>query len=56
MSRIHPPRSLRGRLLAATLVLVAVGLTGASIATYAFLNSFLVSRVDDQLRASPAKS
>ncbi|MEO8291742.1 MAG: HAMP domain-containing sensor histidine kinase [Actinomycetota bacterium] len=45
------PRSLRGRLLAATLVLVAVGLTGASIATYAFLNSFLVSRVDDQLRA-----
>jgi len=52
MSRIHPPRSLRGRLLAATLVLVAVGLVGASVATYAFLNSFLVSRVDDQLRAS----
>jgi two-component system OmpR family sensor kinase len=52
MSRIRPPRSLRGRLLAATLVLVAVGLAGASVATYAFLNSFLVSRLDDQLRAS----
>jgi two-component system OmpR family sensor kinase len=52
MNRPHPPRSLRGRLLAATLVLVAVGLTGAGVATYAFLNSFLVSRVDDQLRAS----
>ncbi len=52
MSGLHPPRSLRGRLLAATLVLVAVGLAGAGVATYAFLNSFLVSRVDDQLRAS----
>ncbi len=52
MIGFHPPRSLRGRLLAATLVLVAVGLAGAGLATYAFLNSFLVSRVDDQLRAS----
>jgi two-component system OmpR family sensor kinase len=52
MSGLRPPRSLRGRLLAATLALVAVGLAGASVATYAFLNSFLVSRVDDQLRAS----
>jgi two-component system OmpR family sensor kinase len=52
MNRLHPPRSLRGRLLAATLLLVAVGLAGAGVATYAFLNSFLVSRVDDQLRAS----
>jgi two-component system OmpR family sensor kinase len=52
MSRIYPPRSLRGRLLASTLMLVAVGLAVAGVATYAFLNSFLVSRVDDQLRAS----
>jgi two-component system, OmpR family, sensor kinase len=52
MNGLHPPRSLRGRLLAATLLLIAVGLAGASVATYAFLNSFLVSRVDDQLRAS----
>jgi two-component system, OmpR family, sensor kinase len=52
MSGLHPPRSLRGRLLTTTLVLVAVGLTGAGIATYAFLHSFLVSRVDDELRTS----
>ena len=52
MSRIGAPRSLRGRLLAATLLLLAAGLAVAGVATYAFLNSFLVSRVDDQLRAS----
>jgi two-component system OmpR family sensor kinase len=52
MRRIRPPRSLRGRLLTSTLMLVAVGLAVAGVATYAFLNSFLVSRVDDQLRAS----
>ncbi|MBA3691068.1 MAG: HAMP domain-containing histidine kinase, partial [Actinobacteria bacterium] len=52
MSGLRPLRSLRGRLLTATLALVAVGLAGAGVVTYAFLNSFLVSRVDDQLRAS----
>jgi two-component system OmpR family sensor kinase len=52
MSAIHAPRSLRGRLLATTLVLVVLGLAVAGTATYAFLNSFLVGRVDDQLRAA----
>jgi two-component system OmpR family sensor kinase len=52
MTSLRPPRSLRGRLTAATLVLVAAGLAVAGAATYVFLQSFLVSRVDDQLRAS----
>ena len=51
MKGVPAPRSLRGRLLAATLVLVTLGLAVASVATYAFLHSFLVSRVDEQLRA-----
>src|SRR5438874_1677525 len=41
--------SLRVRLLAASLVLVAVGLAVADIATYSSLHSFLYSRVDAQL-------
>ena len=52
MSAFAAPRSVRGRVLVATLALVAVGLAVASIATYAFLNSFLLHRVDDQLRGS----
>src|SRR5207244_9226109 len=45
------PRSLRGRLLIATVALVAVGLVVIDGATYAFSRSFLVNRVDQQLRA-----
>ena len=52
MSAARRPRSVRGRVVVATLALVALGLAVASVATYAFLNSFLVHRVDDQLRAS----
>jgi two-component system OmpR family sensor kinase len=52
MRAIRAPRSLRGRLLATTLVLVVLGLAVAGAATYTFLNSFLVGRVDDQLRAA----
>jgi two-component system OmpR family sensor kinase len=44
--------SLRGRLLLATGVLVILGLFVADGATYALLRTSLVSRVDDQLRAS----
>ena len=43
--------SLRARLLAATLVLVAFGLVVANIATYSALRSFLYDRVDSQLEA-----
>ncbi|MBW3668246.1 MAG: HAMP domain-containing protein [Actinobacteria bacterium] len=43
--------SLRARLLAATLVLVALGLVVANIATYSALRSFLYDRVDSQLEA-----
>ena len=43
--------SLRGRLLVATLVLVAVGLVTADFATFAALRSFLTDRVDQQLDA-----
>jgi two-component system OmpR family sensor kinase len=46
------PRSLRGRLLSASLILVAVGLIAAGVTTFGALNSFLVSRVDDQLHSS----
>ena len=41
--------SLRSRVLAATLALVVAGLAGAGVATYAFLRSFLLHRVDQQL-------
>ncbi|HEV8648596.1 MAG TPA: hypothetical protein VG276_04150 [Actinomycetes bacterium] len=48
---LSPPRplSLRGRLLAALLVLVVCGLAVADVATYAALRSFLLGRVDQQL-------
>ncbi len=42
--------SLRTRLLLALLGLVAVGLLVAGIATYSALRSFLLERVDQQLR------
>lgn len=41
--------SLRARLVAAMLALVACGLLAADIATYSSLKSFLISRVDSQL-------
>jgi two-component system OmpR family sensor kinase len=49
-----PPRplSLRGRLLAALLVLLFCGLAVADLATYAALRSFLLGRVDQQLDAA----
>ena len=44
--------SLRSRLLAAILLLVAAGLLASSLATYRFLSSFLLGRVDRQLAAA----
>ncbi len=44
--------SLRTRLLAVTLALVAVGLVIAGVVTYSSLRTFLLDRVDDQLRAA----
>jgi two-component system, OmpR family, sensor kinase len=44
--------SLRSRVLAATLVLVALGLAVAGGATYGLLRKSLLSRLDDQLRAA----
>ncbi len=44
--------SLRTRLLAVTLALVATGLAIAGVVTYGSLRSFLLDRVDDQLRAA----
>ena len=44
--------SLRTRLLAVTIALAALGLTVAGVVTYSSLKSFLVDRVDDQLRAT----
>ncbi len=44
--------SLRGRLLVGLVLLVAVGLTVAAIATRALLASFLLSRFDDQQAAA----
>jgi two-component system OmpR family sensor kinase len=41
--------SLRARLLITTVVLVAVGLLAANLATYRFLSSFLLHRIDEQL-------
>lgn len=47
--RARGPRSLRARLLTATLVLAAIGLAVAGVATYRFEESFLLRRVDQQL-------
>lgn len=44
--------SLRARLTLATLAIVAVGLLAAGVATYGLMRSFLLDRVDQQLRAS----
>jgi two-component system, OmpR family, sensor kinase len=53
-ARSRSPRSLslRGRLLAALLVLLACGLAVADLATYVSLRSFLLDRVDQQLAAA----
>ncbi len=45
-------RSLRGRLVAGLLAVVAIGLFGASVGIYAALGTFLQSRTDQQLRNS----
>lgn len=50
--RLRIPRSVRGRVLAATVILAAVGLLVANLATYGFLRSFLLRRVDEQLRSA----
>jgi two-component system OmpR family sensor kinase len=44
--------SLRTRVLAATLLLVALGLAVAGVATYGLLRKSLIDRLDDQLRAA----
>jgi two-component system, OmpR family, sensor kinase len=44
--------SLRARLLATLLILAAVGLVVADVATYSALRRFMVGRVDDQLKAA----
>jgi two-component system, OmpR family, sensor kinase len=49
---IRAPRSLRGRLLLSTLLLLAAGLLVADVATFGSLRSFLVRRVDQQLRSA----
>ncbi|MEW6060025.1 MAG: HAMP domain-containing sensor histidine kinase [Actinomycetota bacterium] len=41
--------SLRARLLISTVVVVMIGLLVANVATYRFLSSFLLNRVDEQL-------
>jgi two-component system OmpR family sensor kinase len=46
--------TLRFRLTAAVVVVVAIGLLIADVLTYTALRSFLVRRVDEQLRSSPA--
>src|SRR2546426_6423592 len=50
--------SLRARLLITTVVLVAIGLTAADVATHRYLSSFLLKRGDEQLVAArdPAAS
>jgi two-component system, OmpR family, sensor kinase len=45
---------LRARILVVTLALFFVGLGVAGFATYYFLSSFLVGRIDDQLEAATA--
>jgi two-component system OmpR family sensor kinase len=44
--------SLRARLLIVTVALVAVGLTAANLATFHFVQTFLLDRVDEQLVSS----
>jgi hypothetical protein len=44
--------SLRARLLLGVVLLAALGLAAADIATYTSLHSFLVSRTDEQLEAA----
>jgi two-component system OmpR family sensor kinase len=46
--------SLRARILIVVVVLFVVGLGAANFATYHFLSSFLVNRVDDQLETATA--
>jgi two-component system OmpR family sensor kinase len=45
--------TLRVRLTAALVIVVAVGLLVSDVATYTALRSYLVNRVDQQLRSSP---
>jgi two-component system, OmpR family, sensor kinase len=45
-------RSLRGRLVAGLLAVVAIGLLGVSVGIYAALANFLQGRIDQQLRDS----
>jgi two-component system OmpR family sensor kinase len=45
--------TLRVRLTAALVILVALGLLVSDVATYTALRSYLVNRVDQQLRTSP---
>ncbi|MGZ5213670.1 MAG: sensor histidine kinase [Actinomycetota bacterium] len=45
--------TLRVRLTAALVILVAVGLVVSDVATYTALRSYLVDRIDQQLRSSP---
>ena len=45
--------TLRVRLTIALVILVGIGLIAADVATYTALRSFLVQRVDQQLRSSP---
>ena len=45
--------SLRARLLVTMLVVVTAGLLAADVATYRFLSSFLLDRVDQQLVVLP---
>ncbi|HVC74998.1 MAG TPA: HAMP domain-containing sensor histidine kinase [Candidatus Micrarchaeaceae archaeon] len=44
--------SLRGRLLLGVISLVVIGLLISNVATYAFLQQFLISRVDGQLTSN----
>ena len=50
--RLKGPRSLRARLLTATLVLAAIGLAVAGVTTYRVLESVLLRRVDQQLAST----
>lgn len=50
--RLRFPRSVRGRVLAATVALAAAGLIVANAATYGLLRSSLLRRVDEQLRSA----
>lgn len=48
--------SLRARLLIGVISLVVIGLLVSNIATYAALQTFLVSRLDDQLKSGHAEA